>query len=384
MIIAITYYRYLTSDGQRYAMGGIETYLRQLAELLSGNSHTVYVIQVSESSFERRMEEAHVCGIPCIGSALPRQRSELYSRARSIVGTAPACVIFGADHCSVPVNPADSCRHIAIQHGVHWDLPARFSTRRALLSRGPGAKLKRRVLIRQAIKDFDNSPNRVCVDHNFLNWYRAQKGAGPSGNYAVIPNACPIPLAAEVAAARRSASGRTRIIFARRMQEYRGTRVMGEAAKNLFATEPSVRITFAGSGPDSARLREMFALEPRVTFSEYSPGQGVQVHLGFDIAVVPSLGSEGTSLSVAEAMAAGCLVIAAPVGGITNMVIDGYNGLLVPPTAEALTSCIRWAIANPHTTSRMRTAAYETASGGFNIQSWQQRWLSFLDKVSSS
>ena len=83
-------------------------------------------------------------------------------------------------------------------------------------------------------------------------------------------------------------------------------------------------------------LRQEFLNDLRVEFTMYHPKYAVSIHRRHDIAVVPSLASEGTTFAVAEAMAAGCSVIATHVGGVTNMIVHNYNGLLVSPDAAAL------------------------------------------------
>jgi type III pantothenate kinase len=47
--------------------------------------------------------------------------------------------------------------------------------------------------------------------------------------------------------------------------------------------------------------------------------------------VAPSIWQEPLALTVAEALASGVPVVATAVGGITEMVVDGVNGVIVPP-----------------------------------------------------
>jgi glycosyltransferase involved in cell wall biosynthesis len=66
-----------------------------------------------------------------------------------------------------------------------------------------------------------------------------------------------------------------------------------------------------------------------------------------DIFVLPSY-SEGVSLALLEAMAAGRPVIATAVGGLPEVVTDGENGLLIPPRdAGALAQALERLLANP-------------------------------------
>ena len=53
----------------------------------------------------------------------------------------------------------------------------------------------------------------------------------------------------------------------------------------------------------------------------------------FDVFVLPSL-NEGMGRVLVEAMAAGRPIVASRVGGISDLVRHGVNGLLVPPRDE--------------------------------------------------
>ena len=65
-----------------------------------------------------------------------------------------------------------------------------------------------------------------------------------------------------------------------------------------------------------------------------------------DVFVLPSL-SEGLSIALLEAMAAGKPIIATNVGGNPELVLDGETGFSVPPQdPEALAVKLRWVLAD--------------------------------------
>lgn len=99
-----------------------------------------------------------------------------------------------------------------------------------------------------------------------------------------------------------------------------------------------------------------------------------------DIALIPTKGTEGTSLSCLEAMAAGCAVITTCVGGLSDLIIDGFNGLLIKPTAENLINAIEYLIQNEAERNRLSQNAKLTAEA-FDIRRWKQKWQKVISKV---
>jgi glycosyltransferase involved in cell wall biosynthesis len=89
-----------------------------------------------------------------------------------------------------------------------------------------------------------------------------------------------------------------------------------------------------------------------------------------DVFVLPSQ-QEGLPLSLLEAMASGVGVIVTPVGGIGRVVVDGQNGLLVPPCDVGALSCalVRM-VTNESERVRLGMAARETSLG----YSWRAVW----------
>ena len=102
-----------------------------------------------------------------------------------------------------------------------------------------------------------------------------------------------------------------------------------------------------------------------------------EVYQNTDIALIPTLYSEGTSLSCLEAMATGNVVICTRVGGLTDLVINGYNGYLIEPTREDLLSTIRYIIFNYDKQNIVRKRAREV-SEVFNKNRWINSWKKII------
>ncbi len=373
MKVGILYYQLLDRLGERQLVGGVETYLITLARLCADRGWDPVVFQSSEKPFDRELDGFRVIGVPSTGNTA---RHALHHAAKQALDVTRDLLIFGADHCSVPT---DVERSISIQHGVSWDLPTRYFTQRRWCTTGIGASLKKWRLIYSSVQYFRNCPNRVCVDYNFLNWYRTICGQEPDGKIWVVPNFAPIADSRDFESARKSADN-VRILFARRFTPYRGTRIMADATLQLIRCRPDVALTFAGEGPDELWLRQRLDGQRQVTFTTYLPDQRLRVHLEHDIAVVPSLGSEGTSLSVAEAMGAGCAVLATGVGGITNMILSEFNGLLVMPTSDDLLRGLQRLVDDPVLRATLGRSAHETAQA-FSLGRWRRQWNSILSEV---
>jgi glycosyltransferase involved in cell wall biosynthesis len=156
---------------------------------------------------------------------------------------------------------------------------------------------------------------------------------------------------------------------------------MAAAVRALLKLRNEVEFTFAGDGPEKPFLLTMFKDEPRVRILQYHPEESSKVHLEHHIAVIPSLGSEGTTLAAAEAMGAGCAVVAAPVGGLTNMIIDGYNGVFAEPTAPGITEAVLRLIDDADFRGNLIRRAHQVASESFGIKVWRWRWQRVVETL---
>jgi glycosyltransferase involved in cell wall biosynthesis len=106
-------------------------------------------------------------------------------------------------------------------------------------------------------------------------------------------------------------------------------------------------LVIIGDGPERKKLELLsrrLGLRDRVFFSGWvSDRSKISTYLSqATVFVLPSL-SEGLPRVLVEAMACGLPVIATDVGGVPEVVVDGINGLLVPPRDEkALAKAIEY------------------------------------------
>lgn len=377
----MVYVDFLDSCGSRIRVGGVETYLATLSEMCLDVGWEPVLFQVSERHFERI-----VCGgLRVIGVPRPRRRrfqgmpTRLFRAALEHLDEKTDVLIFGTYRLSVRTSRINC---ISIQHGISWDVSPFLARRPHWYEYGPMPWFTRQLRGAQRMREWRRCPNRVCVDYNFLNWFRAVHEGRMDGRNWVIPNFAPRVDRNDLHRRSRQQE-EVRVLFARRFFPYRGTRILAEAASRLLPLFPHVRFTFCGEGPDEAFLRARFANQDRVQIDRFEYADSIKVHLQHDIAVVPSLGSEGTSLSLCEAMAAGCAVVATSVGGMTNMILNDYNGMLIQPNAADLFDALKYLIQNPQVRRGLGRRAYNIAQSTFGVDRWKRAWQRVIDEVQS-
>lgn len=107
---------------------------------------------------------------------------------------------------------------------------------------------------------------------------------------------------------------------------------------------------------DLESLASRLGIESRVRFTGQLSTK-TNLHAGFDISVLCST-TEGFPNAVIEGMAAGCAVIATPVGGVIDVIEHGVTGLLLQEsTPQALANAIRLLGENTSLRSRLAETA---------------------------
>lgn len=362
----IIYANFLKPDGNGLNIGGIETYIMNLSDVLYEMGFAVNIYQRGDVDFEKKYGNYGVIGV--VNKNIHTFKYDIFNACAQRCDKSKDLIIFASEEFIIEKKGYNT---IGIQHGISWDIPifskAPFSYLQIFLNKTFRAWLR--------IKRVNKVKTMVCVDYNFINWYRALT-AYPKTQLVAIPNFTHIPDDIDIS---KKSGDCIEIIFARRFQPYRGTRIFAAAAEKILSEFENIRITFAGEGPDEQFLRDKFKDEPRVKIMKYESAESLAIHSTKHIAIVPTVGSEGTSLSLLEAMAAGCAVIATNVGGMTNIILDHYNGLLINADENDIYCALKEVISDESTRKTIAERGRESVVNGFSLERWQESWKKVIN-----
>lgn len=157
-----------------------------------------------------------------------------------------------------------------------------------------------------------------------------------------------------------------------RLVEEKGFDTAIEALARLLPRFPSARLIVAGDGPARAAL-ERRAVEMEigaaVRFTGWvEPEKVPELIAAASVVVVPSRWREPFGLVALEAAQMGRPVVAARVGGLPEIVLDGVTGFLAPPgDAQALAAYVERLIESPGPARAMGAAARARAGELFTL-----------------
>lgn len=366
------------NNGFQAEIGGVQRYLHELSLIIKSLGFEVYVIQFGDKRIQSKFEGINVLQLKIKGTkkfkkAFDYVLDELNFNSENDV------VIWGADTISVKLD--DEIKSISIQHGIACDMVELNTPLRKAIRTLRLIPVYKKLQRDNALRAFNNSNYRVCVDYNFVNWYRTFQNVNGDElkNIHIIPNFSHIPPALDKNKIPEEKLERLRISFARRFVHKRGVSLMVEVARMLLSKYDNLEIIFAGSGPMLGNIKDLQSeFEDKVIITSFNPADTFKFHSTVDIAVVPTIGSEGTSLSLLEAMASNTAVVCTNIGGMSNIVIDEFNGLICNPNTTELYKSISKLIESTEFRNKISSAARTTVEEGFSYDIWRDKWVDLI------
>lgn len=240
MKIFIIYTRIFDLEGNNLTIGGIQTYLLNLAELLKSNDYNVEIYQSGNKDWEKIHNNIKFIGVDTSKINKPRnQRICVYNKILEKYEKNDI-LIFGTDSLAIKNTQVKS---ISIQHGIYFDYLNTKGLKLQFFHRLGFDKINMYLERKRAIKEFLNSDIKVCVDYNFLNWIRTFELRKNLKDIYVIPNYTHINKNVE-----KKDSSKIKILFARRFMMERGVYILEKIVNTLADKYENISFTIAGSG----------------------------------------------------------------------------------------------------------------------------------------
>jgi len=353
----------------RIIFGGAERYLIDLVKFLQADGHevTVYQAMHGDQIIHKQYNGVPIECLPVPDTwelhVAPNLNHAFYEMAR------------GADlriyFASFLAWPAVQSPCISINHGIFWDYTESLAT---ILWGENRTEFFRRQL--HGIKEVDAC---VAVDTNVRNVVAAMEpGAERKVHY--VPNFVDTELF-RPDVRKWNPEHKTKVLFPRRLVPLRGINEF----MLLAADFPECDFLLCGQAfsedAEGLLAEHQEKNQPNVRTIMRPMEQMPEVYQEADIAVIPTRAAEGTSLSCLEAMATGLPIITTPAGGLPNLVIDRWNGLVVDLNHDLLTPALKTMISNPEMMERYGRRNRQMAVECFDVKLWRDRWRKVIERT---
>jgi glycosyltransferase involved in cell wall biosynthesis len=177
------------------------------------------------------------------------------------------------------------------------------------------------------------------------------------------------------------------ILYPRFFNTSRGIDIAVKTAEAVCGRNKNIKFIFSGCHYDwephfasVLELQKKFPGQVEITTTDF---EGMKVlYDRSDVVIIPTHCSEGSSLSCLEALSMGKIVLTSWAGGLPDIMLNRYNGFILPDRAERFIEKIEevYEIKDTATITKMRQNARETAMA-FDIEHWREHWYKTMKRM---
>jgi glycosyltransferase involved in cell wall biosynthesis len=222
---------------------------------------------------------------------------------------------------------------------------------------------------------------------------REIEAAVPGTPVEIIPYAVEMPaLAAGRGVDAGAAGGVATVLFVGRLVERKGVAYLIDAVAQIPPTVP-VKLVIIGDGPDRLALQERAEASASPHPIEFrgwvTPAALDEAYRSATVFALPAVvdergDTEGLGMVLLEAMSYHVPVVTTALGGITDIVQDGENGLIVPPNdATALANALETLVVDRALVARLGTGGFDVIARRFSWPSIIGQFAALYDSLSN-
>jgi glycosyltransferase involved in cell wall biosynthesis len=350
----------------RIIYGGAERVLRDLCALLQEDMHDIVVYQPFpgiSAPFSKQYKGITFVMIPSNSGWEYNTNTDLNWQFNEYSALSDLRIYF-CTYLSWP-NAVPPC--ITISHGIYWDNIQGDTIVKNL------SEEQRREFFKRQLYGFTQADMCIAVDSNVRKVIQAIE-PGSERKIHIINNY--VDCSKFFPAEKKTWNG-INVLFPRRLTVLRGSTEVTKAFMNM----PQYNFTLAGQAHDDAAAQAFFKSHENrknVKFIHKEMDDMPEVFRQADISLVPTISTEGLSLSLLESMATGLPTITTPVGGLGDACLPGYNCLIYDPNHEDICDYIQALAEDEETRIKFGKRNREIALESFDISLWKARWRQLL------
>ncbi|MGE5389717.1 MAG: glycosyltransferase family 4 protein [Deltaproteobacteria bacterium] len=368
--VAVMTATFLNFTGDYFYNGGAERYLLDLSEICAELGSELVVFQYGNYPWVRHFKNIHIISLSRYGSKaeglMLRCAKEFNHVFYQLVQGRTALNIYSA---FFEIWPLAATPNIGISHGVSWDTPFCEFEHAAVFW----------IMNQRYIEAAKACEDLISVDTNSASWLQTVDFS-LSQNIKLVPNYVDLSV---FTPKEDYLENRDKIVilYPRQLYAARGLYLVLEIMDDILEEYPAVEFHFVGrgAGQDLQQvIDKQIKWADRVKYYPLSMDEMPQAYQAADISLIPTVHSEGTSLSCLEAMASGNAVIATRVGGLPDLIINNYNGFLIDPRPQELKQAIISLLEDREQLNLFKARNPEVARA-FSKDRWQNSWRSLLE-----
>lgn len=344
-------------------VGGVETYLKTLADHLSTNGHEVFFIETQRKG--RWSDEFRKLGYKVL-TLTPHWYESKHHHAVRIGNKLSQFDTLFLNNAPL-TNPA---------LGI---LPANVLVIPVLHLKLPG-------MIANAIANF-NECSQVVIISPTLQKSIEDTGVVTKENISLICNGVEVQTTYPRASKRAPSKSNLHIGYLGRIEHsHKGVLNIPTILRMYEGEKDTLKLSIIGDGPDMNNLRQGLATTCpwlKVQYHGFIPNKEAKDILAtFDVLLMPSY-YEGLPIALLEAMALGVIPLVSRLRGSTDIVVkDGKNGFIADPDDYAAFASALSRLGNEVTLrSKLSKNAWKTIAEDFNAEKMTDQYITLIHRL---